>query len=178
MLNRLSQKWSCVIVKFILICVLFSNAQESYGQCCNYLLIMNDTYGDGWNGATLEVLVNNSSIGTYSASGSQSSTSFEICNGDTVKLIYTPGQYEEENSYQLSDPVWNSVFSDGLSPQTGVVFNDAVDCNGVPAPGHFPCNAIPMLITECIAGDNTNFGSSGFNPGCASFAGGDIWFAL
>jgi len=59
---------------------------------------MHDSYGDSWNGATLEVLINNFSVGNYSASNFGSMASFSVCNGDSLDLIYTAGDNENENS--------------------------------------------------------------------------------
>ncbi|MFB6306088.1 MAG: hypothetical protein ABEH43_03720, partial [Flavobacteriales bacterium] len=36
------------------------------GGCCNYTLNMFDSFGDGWNGGELEVVVDGSVVGTYS----------------------------------------------------------------------------------------------------------------
>jgi hypothetical protein len=71
---------------------------------------MQDSYGDGWNGATLEVLVNNISIGNYSASNFGSAAFFSICNGDILELFYSAGIYENENTYQLQDSSWSIFF--------------------------------------------------------------------
>ncbi len=170
--------WPTFFAQALLISLSLFAIQSVKAQCCDYTLIMNDSYGDGWDGASMELLINDVSIGTYSAEGNQSTVTFEICNGDAIEIIYTAAIYEEEHSYQLIDPVWNVVFSDGPSPEEGSVFSGIGDCDALPMPGHFPCNAIPLLIDECIEGDNTNFGTSGYNPGCANFVGGDIWFAL
>lgn len=151
----------------------FTNA-----QCCEYILSMHDTYGDGWNGGQLEVLINSVSIGTYSAAGLQSESTFSVCNEDVLELNYTPGEYENENSYILFDPAFNVVFSDGTDPQTGAVFSGIGDCNAIAALGHSPCLAYELNVGDCIDADNTGFQTSVYNPGCAAFNGGDIWFGM
>lgn len=154
----------------------FANALSA--QCCEYNLLMQDSYGDGWNGGTLEVMVNNVSIGVFSAVDFGSSASISICTGDSFELIYSGGDYENENVYQLVDASWNLVFSDGPEPQTGSVFTSVADCDTPVLPGVSPCVAIPLVAGECITADNTIFPGSGLNPFCANYVGGDVWFAI
>ena len=147
-------------------------------QCCNYKLLMHDTYGDGWNGATLQVFVNQLSVGTYSASNSGSAAFFPVCNGDTLNLKYTPGMYEEENSYELLDASWNILFQDGPNADTGNVFLAIGDCNTPLVQGGHPCVAIPIDTGQCIFTNNTGFPGSGINGNCAEYQGSDVWFTM
>ncbi len=156
--------------------ILFTS--QNIFACCDYTLAMQDSYGDGWNGGYLEVIVNDVVLYNASATGNQSSIVFTVCDGDVLELFYVAGEYENENSYQLFDAAYNLVHGDGPDPQTGTVFVGAGDCNAIALPGSHPCNALPLNLAECIDADNTNFPTSGFNPGCAAYAGADIWFAL
>jgi hypothetical protein len=156
--------------------ILFTTQNSS--ACCDYTLAMHDSYGDGWNGGYLEVIVNDVVLYNASAAGSQSNIVFTVCDGDVLELFYVAGDYENENSYQLFDAAYNLVHGDGPDPQTGSVFTGTGDCNAIILPGSHPCNALPLTIDECLDVDNTNFPTSGLNPGCAAYAGADIWFAL
>ena len=55
-------------LRSLLLVLLFAPALAS-AQCCDYVLAMHDSYGDGWNGGTLQVSVNGSTVGTYAAAG-------------------------------------------------------------------------------------------------------------
>ena len=167
-----------IITNFALIFFLCLQSTNSKAQCCNYKLLMQDSYGDGWNGATLQVLINNLSVGTYSASGVGSMASFSVCNGDSLDLIYTPGMYENENTYQLQDSSWNTVFQDGPNPASGGVFSSIGDCNSPLLLGSHPCTAIPIDTSLCIFTDNTGFPGTGLIPNCGNYAGGDMWFSM
>lgn len=166
------------LVKSTLIVALCLQSTSVQSQCCTYTLSMHDSYGDGWNGGSLEVFINNTTVGIYSAANFGSIDTFTVCNGDSLKLIYTPGMYENENTYQLYDPVWNLVFDDGPTPQTGLVFTSLGNCLGIGFPGNNACNAIPIDTGQCLFADNTGFQGSGINPGCANYQGGDIWFTM
>lgn len=162
---------------FLVLC-MWTSALAASAQCCDFTLAMQDTYGDSWNGGFLEVYVNSALIGTYIAEGSESTVQFEVCTSDNVELIYTPGEYENENKYQLYGPSGNVVFFDGPDPSVGTVFSEPVNCDAVVVPGSSACTAIPMSTAECAQGDNSFFQGTGLNPGCAAYQGSDMWFVM
>lgn len=147
-------------------------------QCCDYTLSMLDSYGDGWNGGVVEVEVNGTGIGSFSASGYGSSALFTVCTGDAVDLIYTAGDWENENSYWLTSGNGAVIWSDGPDPGTGTVFSTSGDCVSVPAPGSAPCAPLPIDTTDCVTVNNTGVAGTGISPGCGDYAGGDLWFAM
>ena len=140
--------------KLLLIAMLFQFAFAK-SQCCNYTLSMHDSYGDGWNGGYLEVFINNTSIGTYSGLNYASTATFQVCDGDSLKLIYTAGAYENENTYQLFDAAWNNIFVNGPNPTVGVALATTGNCSSLSNPGNHPCTAIPIDTTQCLIYDNT-----------------------
>lgn len=166
------------IMAFLTIFIVYFQSTSTKAQCCDYTLSMHDSYGDGWNGATLEILVNNLSIGIFSASNAGSAATFQVCDDDNIDLVYTPGDYENENSYELQDASWNIVFQDGPTPGIGTVSSSVGNCNTPPVPGSHPCLALPIDTIQCVLADNTGFQSSGLNPPCGNYQGGDIWFTM
>jgi len=167
-----------IVTKFVLIFLLCLQSTNSKAQCCTYNLTMHDSYGDGWDGATLQLFINNVSVGTYSPSGWGSSATFSVCNGDSLDLIYTAGTFENEHSYELQDSSWNIVFQDGPTPDTGSVFSTTGNCNMPLLPGIHPCNAIPIGTIPCVFVDNTGCPGSAFIEQCSWFAGNDIWYTM
>ncbi len=167
-----------IINKVLAILLLCGCCGELQAQCCNYRLFMRDSYGDSWNGATLQLLVNNNSVGTFSAANSGSTVSLAVCTGDSVRLIYTAGNYEDENSYELRDTAWNLIFQDGINPAVGNVFSFVGNCNVANVQGNHPCTAIPIDTSQCVFTNNVGFATSGFVPNCGNYNGGDMWFAM
>lgn len=147
-------------------------------QCCTHILQMADSYGDGWNGGNLQVLVNGTSIGTFAATGFGSSATFTLCTGEALELIYTPLDWENENSYVLYDQWGSVIFADGPTPGTGPVFTGTGDCTVVPTPGSVPCTALPIDTANCANANNSTALGTGINPGCANYQGGDVWYTL
>lgn len=166
------------LLKLLVICLTILQGNMLHAQCCSYRLSMHDSYGDGWNGASIQVFINNTLSGTYSALNSGSNVNFSICNGDSLAVVYTPGAYENENTYQIQDSSWNIVFQDGPNPDTGLVFSSIGNCNTPLLPGSHPCTAIPIDTGQCIFTNNTGFPGSGLNPNCANYQGGDVWFTM
>ena len=150
----------------------------SVAQCCDHHLVMHDSYGDGWNGGFLEVRLNGSSIGTYSATGFGSSAIFTVCNGDVMELEYTAADWENENTYQLYGPFGEVIFADGPNPAVGIVSTSIGDCATIPEPGAVPCTALPIDTLDCVIADNSGAMGTGTDPGCANYQGGDIWYTM
>lgn len=164
-----------VYTLLILVVGLLSIAETSHAQCCPYVLVTQDSYGDGWNGGSLELIVNGMSQGTFAAVDDGSNFNFTFCNGDQIELVYSAGMYENENTYILADSTGQVLFADGPDPATGSVFTGSVTCSSA-QPGETPCLGLPVTVGGCAIGDNTGLSGAGYNPGCADYQGGDVWF--
>jgi len=168
---------SIAFFPILLITLAFQPARVK-AQCCEYILSMHDSYGDGWNGGFLEIFKNETSLGTFYGTGFGSSATIPFCTGDSLKFVYTPSMYENENTFELYTADYNLVLEDGPNPIVGQSFAIAGDCNSIPIPGNNPCTAIPMDTITCASGDNSTLIGSGINPGCAEFKGNDMWFTM
>lgn len=147
-------------------------------QCCSHHLMMHDSYGDGWNGGQVQVRVNGVTVGVHAAQGYGSSASFNACTGDQIQLLYTAGDWENENSYQLFGTNGNVLFAAGPSPGTGTVYNGLAACDVVPLPGTVPCAALPIDTANCAVANNSGAPGTGMGPGCANYNGQDVWYAM
>ncbi|HCQ29605.1 MAG TPA: hypothetical protein DIU39_04915, partial [Flavobacteriales bacterium] len=99
------------------------------GNSCKYVLTMNDSWGDGWNGGFLTLFVDGAEEGRYMAKTYQTIDTLYIPDGSTFYLTYTSGSYENENSYTLKDPSGTTVYSDGPNPTTGTVYSATSACS-------------------------------------------------
>lgn len=120
-------------IKFLVFIAFLFSIQNTYSQCCTITLDTYDSFGDGWNGGSLEVFIDGVSQGTYAAAGSGTTFTFSVCDGDVFELNYTSGFGEIENSYQLSNTN-GTIFSDGPPPTTGMVFSANDMCSIEPPP--------------------------------------------
>ena len=85
---------------------------------CTYTIRMWDSYGDGWNGCYLQVYIDgvleHNNITISSGSGPVDYT-FNVENGQEIKLTFVIGSWEEECSFRVYDPRNNEIYSDGLN---------------------------------------------------------------
>ncbi|MCB0479420.1 MAG: SprB repeat-containing protein, partial [Crocinitomicaceae bacterium] len=87
--------------------------------CNNYTLNMFDSFGDGWNGASVDILINgvfytNASLG----SGSSGSQGIPVSDGDVITLFYYGGSWDSEVSMTMLD---------GNGSQTGSTISNPPD---------------------------------------------------
>ena len=140
---------------------------------CTYVIDMQDSFGDGWNGCALNVDVNGAFFGTYTlASGSTGQQTFSVNNLDVVEFTYSIGSFNTEVSYQISVN-GSQLFADGTpvatQPTAGLVFTN--QCGGCDPPGNLSANNISTTTADLgwTSTTGTNFileyGPSGFSPG-------------
>ena len=89
----------------------------------SYLLYMEDSYGDGWNGASLDLTVNGVVVGddltilTTDNAGDYNEFTFDVEVGDVVATVWTSGSYDNECYYGFYDAAGNLVAQAGTSEQ-------------------------------------------------------------
>lgn len=102
---------------------------------CDYTLELYDSFGDGWDGASVDIFINGVSTNYTFSSGSQADFIITVNDGDVIDINYNSGSFESEHTYTFFDPNGNGIFSDGPNPTTGIVFNTIADC-GPSAPNY------------------------------------------
>jgi gliding motility-associated-like protein len=86
---------------------------------CLFTLNMEDSFGDGWNGASLTLVVNGVPTTQTIATGSSGTYTFTLNQGSTLSLNYTGGTWESEVSYEIVDCNGAVIFAAGPFPPTG-----------------------------------------------------------
>lgn len=100
-----------------------------YSSTCAWTLQMDDSWGDGWNGASLTVTIDGVSD-TFTCTGDQTIVSLPVEAGVTIELDYLPGTFDEEVSFILFDDEVNIVFQDGPDPAIGQSYSGVTTCGG------------------------------------------------
>lgn len=81
---------------------------------CNYTLILDDTFGDGWNGNTITVTVNGVSTNYTMAMGNTINFNLPVPSGTTVTVTFNAnGAFVNECQYSVEDESGAVVFSQG-----------------------------------------------------------------
>jgi gliding motility-associated-like protein len=95
---------------------------------CTWTLQMDDSFGDGWNGANITVTVDGVPT-NYTCTGSQTIVTFPVQAGDVITLNYSPGTWESEVSYELITDQGVTVHQAGPNPPTGLVWTGNATCD-------------------------------------------------
>ena len=103
---------------------------------CELTFTLTDSYGDGWNGAAINVVdvETGSSLGLMSnqnvAKGEETETyTLAVCDGRELRFEWVSGNYDSECSYVVTDINGNEVFS-GIGAMSEP-FTYTVNCSAV-----------------------------------------------
>jgi len=113
---------------------------QAQNTACQYRLELFDSFGDGWNGAVLQVDVNGEITNyTVEDDGLDAGDQLEVIDliiteGDSIKLSFVSGAFDSESSYFFYNATDSLLFSDGPDPMEGEVFVTVAECPACPPP--------------------------------------------
>jgi hypothetical protein len=144
----------------------------TFNAQCDYTLTMLDSWGDGWSGNTMDVLVNGSIVlddATF-ASGASSDLTFSVSTADNITTLWNGGgSYDYECSWEIKDNTGNVVGTgDYQTPMAAVT----AACPSCIAPSALLSSNITTTSADVswTAGGtetawNVEYGPSGFASG-------------
>ena len=105
---------------------------------CAYTFVLSDTYGDGWNGASLEIQQNGIPVTTLEALHhgggeiqSYDTVTVNLCDGLSTSLIWNPGSYDQEAGLTLIGPDGTQLYTSN-NMQGYTTFSFTTDCGSGP----------------------------------------------
>lgn len=165
-------------------CLLF--AQIAAAQC-TYTLEMFDSEGDGWNGGQLGIFAGAQtyvfSLNGVNDDGVDSSATFVVEAGQPLRLVWAPGFFNSEVSFEVYDYDGVLVFQDS-APASGTIFNGTAQCPSCLQPADFQAeniwdNRARLAWTPLGSGAPNGwwviYGPAGFTPGVGA---GDTVYAF
>ncbi|MBX7095651.1 MAG: gliding motility-associated C-terminal domain-containing protein [Flavobacteriales bacterium] len=102
--------------------IQLNGAVPNSGSACDWTFHFHDSFGDGWNGASMNVIINGSTTNYTLGSGSDVDYIINMPAGATIQIDYTPGFWESEVSYTITDCNGNLILANGPNPPTGTVY--------------------------------------------------------
>ncbi len=86
----------------------FTTVQE--GACGGYTINLFDSWGDGWNGASIEVIINGSTANTLTIDdGDEATFNISVFNGDIIEFYFNSGSYDSEITFSITNPDGNNI---------------------------------------------------------------------
>ena len=130
---------------------LSAQGSETLKNACNVVFNLSDSYGDGWNGASLTVSFDD---GTESqsltvSSGSSANYVLEIGNGTHVTVTFVSGSYNNECSFSIQYEEGNIIiYQSSGTPSAGTLFE--FDCN---------CAIASQTFIVNVSSSNSTYGT-------------------
>jgi hypothetical protein len=111
---------------------------------CDHSIVLTDDYGDGWNGGTVDVLVNGNLVLdnlTIDYGYGPETYIFQAATGDTIETVYVAGGWSYENEYHIYDVNGFEICADGVGGNTPTGgYCGLGNCGGDPCEGLWPPN--------------------------------------
>jgi len=93
---------------------------------CDYTIDGTDSYGDGWNGASIDINVAGVTS-SFTVSGSSDSTTISSNTGDTVTFAFNSGSWDGEIGITITDSFGNTLYDTGAPSVDGIFASDTCD---------------------------------------------------
>ena len=120
---------------------------ECAGGGCAITIVATDGYGDGWNGAYIDIVQNGISIAHCSATDqgldetpTTETFTYQVCSSSPVTFVWHSGEYDDEASFIIknaNDSVLYTV-ADASSLNNGATFYTATN----------PCEGVPIIVPD------------------------------
>ncbi len=86
----------------------------------DYTIVFNDSYGDGWNGGAIRVVVDGTPTDYTLEDGSTQTLVITVPDGtSTLTFEYVSGDWDSEVTFTITSPKGNVISSAGPSPAAG-----------------------------------------------------------
>ncbi len=158
---------------------------------CDYTLELTDTFGDGWNGATLDITSNGvpiagSPFGPTFAAGASEINTITLTDSETISFNQTNGGFPNEEGFIITDPFGNVIFDTSAgNVGAGEVFSFTAYCSppvcddgmqngeegGVDCGGTSPC---PDCCSNGVQDDQEGGVDCGGASPCADCCGNGV----
>lgn len=165
--------------------IAFGTLSCLVSEQCDYTIVVEDSWGDGWNGAYITVLQNGVEYATITAAdGGATSTAvptvdtltFSVCDVFDLDFVWTSGAYDSEASFSVFYPWGGSVLTvaDASTLIDGVFATVVSMCTPPACPAVTNLSAGTITTTSAIlswtnggseTAWNVEYGISGYTQG-------------
>ena len=120
---------------------------------CPYTLYLTDSYGDGWNGASLNVLQEGVLLGTFTvATGYNTQATISLCDSTSTTFSWSGGSYDNECTIYLYGPDGTQVYTHSdMTDLSGPFYTFVTDCSSAGSDCEVPIGILASEITDTTA---------------------------
>ncbi|MBW8243457.1 hypothetical protein K1F50_11645 [Muricauda oceani] len=87
-----------------------------------YTIDLVDSYGDGWNGASIDIVIDGVESSFTLEEGSSGTETFTVPDGTTeFTLEFVSGDFDSEVTYEITAPTGETAIEDGPTPAVGTI---------------------------------------------------------
>jgi len=124
---------------FAIFLTVLPSMADLYAQRCDYRLRLNDQEGDGWGGASIDLIIDGQAqrftLNGITDDGAQEDIFLSVAEGDTLEIVFNSGgNADAEVLYELFTQNDSLLFADGPFPTIGSAYRAAIICPACPAP--------------------------------------------
>lgn len=123
----------------VFLCYFLPLLLTAQNDTCNYKIQLIDFFGDGWDGATLTVVIQGDTSDYTLPDSIIGFVDIPAIQNERLQIFFSEGAFDEEISYIVFDPKGEIIFNDGPFPDTGLVV-DIIACPSCPLPTAFTIN--------------------------------------
>ena len=158
--------------------VTFNTALCDVTDQCEYIFNLTDSYGDGWNGASLTIKQNDIQVAniTVPSGNSTNTVNVTLCDGQATTLVWNTGSYDSECSFEVVTPYGDVAYT-ASSVSAGTLTSFTANCTAPTCPKPTLLEVTNVTATSAtldwqVNGSETAwevvYGTPGFDPSTAT----------
>lgn len=170
-------------IKLLLSTFAFLFLIGAQAQSCIYRLELYDSFGDGWNGASLSITLQDTTytltLNRNPDNGFFKAYQVSVMDGDSATLVFNSGEFDGEISFAVFNPENIKIYEAGPRPIAGIPVTAVLDCPSCLVPDPATIKIVDVRAsTAALSWKGTStggkylveYGKKGFMPGTGSFA--------
>lgn len=144
---------------------LISASTACAGATCDVYIYAEDSYGDGWNGASIDVMQGGAVVANYTLLDTAEIAIVEVCASAPVSFVWNSGSFDDEASFMIIDVNGDSLFAaeDASDLTDGAVFFTTAT----------PCSEVSDEVTITFAVNDATMGTTTPAPGTYTYEEGE-----
>ena len=146
---------------------------------CDWSCVGSDSYGDGWNGGSIDFVVNGNIVANWAgpATTGPETFYFPILEGSVVDIVWNVGSWDGEVTYDIYNALGGLEFSDGPAPTGTTGLNGTCVAPACPNPTNLTATNITSSSADLLWTTNSGlsdleWGPAGFTPGTGTMVTG------